>query len=497
VLLPSARNGAEKRKECHGRADQNLSVDGIFKEDGRVLESGAQTCFIGNEHDHEIRRRRKLFPVLSVPELPDPGSHGFGVFHQVHLAFFFFHLHRKSGRVRFLIDGKQAFRYLSTLFINQEEQRREGKMGKRLCLIGGFLLLFSVASASAADEVVVGSVTPLSGKLAVYGEGFQQAMLLALEEVNDAGGINGKPMRILYEDNNSTAKDSVSAMQKLITVHKLPLIFGPAASSNFLAVCPVAQENKTILIGAQSAASEITKCGEYVFRVFPSDELQGKGAAELAASLGCKEVVLTYVNNDWGVGLGKVFKDNFLKAGGKIIDEFSHDEGKTDYRSEVLRVKKHSPNAAVNLTYIKEGATMLKQAYELGLKVQWLMGSASKSPKLVELAGEAAEGIIGTYPTFSQDTPQYLHFKQAWERKHPDKKIPIFGEYNYDMVHLTARALKTAKSMSSADIRNALIEASIGYVGVTGDKTFDENGDVGAVYGIWTVKEGEIGDYRP
>ena len=363
-------------------------------------------------------------------------------------------------------------------------------------LVAGICLLFSVTAANAADEVVVGSVTPLSGKLAVYGEGFQQAMLLALDEVNAAGGINGKPMKILFEDNNSTAKDSVSAIQKLITVHKLPVIFGPAASSNFLAVCPIAQENKTILIGAESAAAEITKCGDYVFRVFPSDELQGKGASELALSLGYKEVVLTYINNDWGVGLGKVFKDNFVRAGGKIIDEFSHDEGKTDYRSEVLRIKKYSPKAAVNLTYIKEGATMLKQAYETGLKVQWLMGSASKSPKLVELAGEAAEGIIGTYPTFSQETPQYKHFKEAWEKKYPGKKIPIFGEYNYDMVHLTAKALKTTKSMSAADIRQALIDASKGYMGATGDKTFDQNGDVGAQYGKWTVKSGKIEDYK-
>ena len=370
-------------------------------------------------------------------------------------------------------------------------------MRKAFGCIAGICLLFSVAGAYAAEEVAVGSITPLSGKLAVYGEGFQQSMLLALEEVNAAGGINGKPMKILYEDNNSTAKDSVSAIQKLITVHKLPVLFGPAASSNFLAVCPIAQENKTVLIGAESAAAEITKCGDYVFRVFPSDELQGKGAAELTVALGYKEVVLTYINNDWGVGLGKVFKENFLKAGGKIIDEFSHDEGKTDYRSEVLRVKKHSPKAAVNLTYIKEGATMLKQAYETGLKVQWLMGSASKSPKLVELAGESAEGIIGTYPTFSQDTPQYKHFKETWEKKYPGKKIPIFGEYNYDMVHLTAKALKVAKSLSSDDIRNALIEVGKGYMGVTGDKTFDANGDVGAVYGKWTVKGGAIQDYKP
>jgi branched-chain amino acid transport system substrate-binding protein len=358
------------------------------------------------------------------------------------------------------------------------------------------LLMCAGWPASAADEIAVGAVTPLTGKLAVYGEGFQKAMLLALDEVNAAGGINGKSMKIVFEDNNSTSKGSVSAIQKLITVDKFPVIFGPAASSNFLAVCPIAQQNQTILIGAESAAASITKCGSYVFRVFPSDLLQGKGVAELTASLKYKEVVLTYINNDWGVGLADVFKENFLKSGGKIIDEFAYDEGKTDYRSEILRIKRDAPKAVVNLTYIKEGATMLKQAYESKVEVQWLMGSAAKSPKLVELAGVAAEGVIGTYPTFSQDTSQYLAFKKGWEKKYPDQKTPIFGEYNYDMVKLTAKALKQAKSMSSSDIRSALMAASKGYIGATGDKTFDENGDVGATYGRWTVKEGKIIDYK-
>ncbi len=371
-------------------------------------------------------------------------------------------------------------------------------MKKIVLLLMGFcvLLCWTGVMAAESDAVEVGAVTPLTGKLAVYGEGFQQAMLLALDEVNAQGGINGKPMKIVFEDNNSTSKGSVSAIQKLITVHKFPVIFGPAASSNFLAVCPIAQQNKVILIGAESAASAITNCGSYVFRVFPSDQLQGKGVAELADDLGYKEVALTYVNNDWGVGLAEVFKDVYLKNGGKIIDEFAHDEGKTDYRSEVLRIKKNTPEAVVNLTYIKEGATMLKQAYESGFEVQWLMGSASKSPKLVSLAGGAAEGVIGTYPTFSQQTPAYQAFKTAWEEKYPGKKMPIFGEYNYDMVKLTAKALCAAKSMSSDDIRAALIQASKGYAGVTGDKTFDANGDVGATYGRWTVKDGQITDYK-
>ena len=101
--------------------------------------------------------------------------------------------------------------------------------------------------------------------------------------------------------------------------------------------------------------------------MFPSDLLQGKGVAELTQYLKYNEVVLTYINNDWGVGLADVFKDSFLKSGGKLIDEFAYDEGKTDYRSEILRIKKGSPRAVVNLTYVKEGAIMLKQAYEMKL----------------------------------------------------------------------------------------------------------------------------------
>jgi len=367
---------------------------------------------------------------------------------------------------------------------------------KKIISVGLGILFLMVVSNAGAEEITVGAVTPLTGKLAVYGEGFQQSMLLAADKINADGGINGKTFKIMFEDNNSTSKGSVSAIRKLITVNKLSVIFGPAASSNFLAVCPIAQDNKTILVGAESAAANISKCGSYVFRVFPSDLLQGIGVAELTQSLGYKEVVLTYVNNDWGVGLAEVFKEKYKQAGGKILDEIPHGEGKTDYRSELLRMRQHSPKAIVNLTYIKEGATILKQAYETGIKVQWLMGSASKSPKLVALAGKSAEGVIGTYPAVSQDTPEYVSFKAAWDKKYPGKKIPVFGEYNYDMVMLTAKALKSAPSTKADDIKDAFMAASQGFIGATGDKTFDENGDVGAAYGEWTVKDGSITDYK-
>jgi len=357
------------------------------------------------------------------------------------------------------------------------------------------ILFLMVIGSVTAGEVLVGSITPLTGRLAVYGHGFQQAMLVAVDEVNASGGIKGDTLTIVFEDNHSTSKGSVSAMRQLTAIDRLPLIFGPAASSNFLAVCPMAQENKTILLGAESAAAAITKCGSYVFRVFPSDLLQSIGVAELANSLGYSEVVLTYINNDWGIGLAEAFKTEFLTSGGKIIDELAHGERRTDYRTEIFRMKRHNPEAIVNLSYIKEGAVILKQGYEAGLNVQWLMGSASRSEKLVKLAGEASEGVIGTYPAFSRETPQYKGFKTGWEKKYPEKAPPIFGEYNYDMVKMTALALNSASSYNADDIKAALIKVSQGYIGATGDKSFDKNGDVGVSYSRWTVKDGSITDY--
>ena len=364
-----------------------------------------------------------------------------------------------------------------------------------LILISLGILIFTIPSARAQDTYKIGAAFALSGSIAVYGEGFKKAVDLAAEEINAKGGIKGKKIEIIYEDNKSTPKDCVTAVRKLITVDKVSVIFGPAASSNFMAAAPVAQESKIVMISAEGAAPALTKAGECIFRVFPSDVLQGKGVSDLCISLGYKEVPVMYLNNDWGLGLKNVFVENFKKAGGKITDEIPYDEKKTDYRTELIRATKGNPKAVVNLTYLNEGAVMFKQGYEMEVKTQWICGSAAKGPKLVELAGKAVEGIIGTYPVVSQESNEYKTFKAAWKKKYGDDKLPIFAEYNYDMVYLTAKAIEKG-GYTSEGIRKALFEVAKGYRGVTGDKTFDQDRGVGSEYGVWTIKDGQIVDYK-
>jgi len=362
-----------------------------------------------------------------------------------------------------------------------------------LAVIGTFSL--SISLAIAQETYKVGAAFALSGSIAVYGEGFKKVVDMAAEEINAAGGMKGNKMEIVYEDNKSTPKDCVTAVRKLITVDKVPVLFGPAGSSNFMAAAPVAQENKVVMLSAQGAAPALTKAGEYIFRVFPSDILQGKGVSELCVRLGYKEVPVMYVNNDWGLGLKNSFVENFRKAGGRVTDEIPYDENKSDYRAELIRATKGNPKATVNLTYIKEGAVMFKQAYEMGIKTQWICGSAARAPKLVELAGKAVEGIIGTYPFVSHETKEYKSFLAAYKKRYGDDKIPIFGDYNYDMVYITAKAIEKG-GYTSDGIRKALFEVARGYRGVTGNKTFDQDRGVGAEYGEWTIKDGKIVDYK-
>ncbi len=368
------------------------------------------------------------------------------------------------------------------------------------CVLGmavAAALLFAFTTPlRAQDTYKIGAAFALSGSIAVYGEGFKKCVDLAVEELNAKGGVKGKKIEIVYEDNKSNPKDCVTAVRKLITVDKVPVIFGPAGSSNFMATAPVAQENKVVLLSAQGAAVGLTKAGDYIFRVFPSDTLQGPHLAKLAISKGFKKVPVMYVNNDWGLGLKNAFVDAYQKMGGTVTDVIAYDEKKTDYRTELLRAGKGNPPAIVNLTYINEGAVQFKQAFEMGIKTQWLCGSAARAPKMVELAGKAAEGVMGTYPSALQTTKQYQAFKEAYKKKYGDDKIPIFGDYNYDMVYVTARAIERG-GYSAEGIRKALPAAAKGYRGVTGDKTFDEERSPKfAEYRIWIVKDGKIEDYK-
>lgn len=353
------------------------------------------------------------------------------------------------------------------------------------------------AGVMAADEVVVGAVTPLSGNLSVYGVNLQKAMFVALDEVNATGGVKGKAMRIEFADNGSTVKGSIAAITKLIEVDRLPIIFGPAASGNFLAVCKIAETHRTVLISAESAANSISQCGQYVFRLNPSDRLQAKALARLTIDQGHGRIALTYIDSAWGRELAEDFKTDFVGAGGGFVDDFPHRPGQVDFADAVHRLAGSDARAVVVLSHVKETAALLREASRVNFKPRWLLASAARSQELLTAAGRAAEGVLGTYPKVPQDTPQFRAYRAAFKRRYPGEPLPFFGAFNYDMVMLAAKTLSGAASDDPAAIRAALIAAADNYIGASGEKTFDKNGQSPGTFGAWMVRNGHIVDFNP
>jgi ABC-type branched-subunit amino acid transport system substrate-binding protein len=322
-------------------------------------------------------------------------------------------------------------------------------------------------------------------------------MLTALGDVNAAGGVKGKAMRIEFGDNGSTSDGSIAAIVKLIDRERLPIIFGPAASKNFLAVCKIAQSRRTVLISAESAASSIADCGDYVFRLNPSDRFQAEALARLAKDQGYRRVGLIYIDTAWGRELTVDFKADFTRAGGRVVVHVSHRPGQADFADAVRQLAATGTPAVVVLSHVKEAAALLRDASEADFKPVWIFGSAARSPALVAAAGKAAEGVLGGYPKVPSNTPQFRAYQAAFEKRYPGEALPFFGAFNYDMVMLAAKALGRAKPNDPESIRAALIASAKGYVGASGEKTFDKDGQSPGTFGFWTVRNGRIVDFSP
>lgn len=328
-------------------------------------------------------------------------------------------------------------------------------------------------SSAATPPLKLGAVLPLTGDVASYGRAAQNGIDLAVSEINARGGVNGKPIQVVYEDDQGQASRAISAMEKLVSIDKVPLIMGSAASSVTLAMCPVANRNKVVLITPISSSQELTgNCGEYFFRVCPSDVVQARMMADWMHGEGRRRVGLLYVKNSWGQGLRDEFTKHFTSLGGTIVREESCNEGDRDLRAQLNKLAAAKPEAIYGITYGREGGAMLRQLREMGRTVPVYGADVWGSPELVESARDAAKGVRIIVPA-KLESELYREFERKFTERH--KSPPdVYASYAYDMMNLIASALQNGNSPET--LRTAIATAK--HVGVTGETRFDENGDV-------------------
>ncbi|WJY27775.1 MULTISPECIES: ABC transporter substrate-binding protein [Sporosarcina] len=356
----------------------------------------------------------------------------------------------------------------------------------------------SASGSKDGGDIKVGVNLELSGAVASYGTSEADGIQLAVDEINDDGGIDGQKIKLVKIDNKSDAAEATNAAIKLTTQENVSVIIGAATSGATVAQAQIANDNKTPLISPSGTSPTVTvnekgDVNEYVFRTSFIDPFQGTVAANFAYNdLGVKNVAI-YADNssDYSKGLAASFKEDFEKAGGKVIAEESYVAKDSDFRSTLTRIKSANPEFIFIPGYYEEVGLIVKQAREMGIDVPLMGADGWDSPTLLDLAG--ADALNNTFTTnhYSADDPDgaVKAFNDKFNEKY-GKSPDAFNALGYDTVYLLKDAIERAGSADSTKIKEAL-EKTDGLDLVTGTYSVDENHHPVKSATILEYKDGE------
>lgn len=333
------------------------------------------------------------------------------------------------------------------------------------------------------DTIKIGANLELSGNVASYGSSIGLGAELAVKEINDAGGIDGKKIELIKVDNKSENSEATAAAIKLATQDKVVAMLAPATSGNTVATVQIANDNKIPIVTGSGTAPNITvnedgSINEYAFRTCFIDPFQGIVAANFASGeIGAKNVAIFADNaSDYAKGLAKSFKETISKSGGKVVKEEAYVAKDTDFRTQLTNIKAANPDFIFIPGYYEEVGLIVKQAREMGIKVPLMGADGWDSPTLIELAG--AEALNNTYITnhYSAEDPdqKIQDFVKSFKAANGDKAPDAFNALGYDSIYYIADAIKRAGSTDGEAIKNALAETKDLSL-VTGTFSVDEN----------------------
>ncbi len=336
-------------------------------------------------------------------------------------------------------------------------------------------------AAANTDKYVIGASFELTGNVANYGKSTLSGLKLAVDQVNKAGGVNGKQLVVVESDNKSEPAESGNAVTKLITQDKVVAVVGPATSGCVFAATPVVTSNKVPLIAPCATAPAITvdngQVKEFIFRACFIDPFQGRVMAEFAdKTLGVKNVAILHdASSDYSKGLAEVFEKTLNEKGGKIVAKEAFLAKDIDFKAALTKIKAANPEAIYIPGYYEEVAKIIKQTRELGLDVPLIGCDGWDSPKLVEIAG--APALNNTYfsSAFSaqdkeESVQKFIADYKAMYSKDPD----IFCMQGYNAGLVLADALKRAGTTDGTKLA-AAIAATKDLPVASGKLTYDKD----------------------
>lgn len=338
------------------------------------------------------------------------------------------------------------------------------------------------SAAANADKYVIGASFELTGNVANYGKSTLSGLKLAVDQVNKAGGVNGKQLVVVESDNKSEPAESGNSVTKLITQDKVVAVVGPATSGCVFAATPVVTSNKVPLIAPCATAPAITvdngQVKEFIFRACFIDPFQGRVMAEFAdKTLGVKNVAILHdASSDYSKGLAEVFEKTLNEKGGKVVAKEAFLSKDIDFKAALTKIKAANPEAIYIPGYYEEVAKIIKQTREIGLNVPLIGCDGWDSPKLVEIAGP--EALNNTYfsSAFSvqdqtESVQKFIADYKAMYQKDPD----IFCMQGYNAGLVLADALKRAGDGADGTKLAAAIAATKDLPVASGKLTYDKD----------------------
>ena len=383
-------------------------------------------------------------------------------------------------------------------------------------------VLVVVGAGLAQEPIKIGGLFPLTGPLAPYGKEIVKGAQLAVDQINAAGGVLGRPLKLVVRDTATAPDVGRDAAAKMIQIDGVVAVVGALSSGVTMAVASVTAPAHIPLISPSSTSPAITELADddYVFRTCVSDALQGVVQAQLARNLGYKKVAIIYVNNAYGKGLATVFQENFEDAEHQVVAAIPYEENKPSYRGEVEQALAGEPDAINLIGYPVDGNKMIVEALEAGYEGDFIFPDGMKGegvtpgpacPEGASCEERYLEGSFGTAPGALKVAARAA-FEEDYVAAFGPTGIPFRGEA-YDAVVLIALAIQAAGEASGSAIQAKLREVAnppgqeftygelavalaaiaagkdINWQGVSGPVTWDEHGDVttGAIE-IWAVK---------
>lgn len=332
------------------------------------------------------------------------------------------------------------------------------------------------------ESIKVGAVIPLTGEVATYGESLKKGFELAVAE-------NIGRFEIIYEDSKADKNTGINAITKLINSDKVNFVLSDATSGVTLAIAPIAEKNKVILLDAIATSDAIIKSGDYVFRTAPSNFKQAiKAASFITSDLKIKDIAIIFNQTDYGVNLSEKFKSEIKLQNIIPLYEAGYQDGTTDFKTILLKLKSSNAKAVFAPGNYEETANMLKQARLIGITIPFIGTDGAYSPKFIEIAGNATNNFYLTMMGVDVNNSMYKNFVATYKAKF-NSEPDVFTSYGYEAANILFQSI-SKEGNDSDKVKQHLYSNT--FKSLTGDLKFDSDGEVIRDYVILKVVNGKF-----